>query len=65
MADCNPWSETPTYSVYVPPDQTSLKNRIHFLIGSVKKKSQEINNLMFEIEQCNKQLNDIEKSGKS
>lgn len=56
MADSNPWSETPSHSVYIPSDTSSLKNRVNFLMSMVKKKAQEINNLMFEIETCNKEL---------
>ena len=56
MADANPWSETPTYNVYVPTDKTSLENRIKFLIDVTRKKSREISDIMYEIESCNKKL---------
>jgi len=56
MADSNPWSETPSYQVYAPPDKESLENRINFLLGIVKKKSKEINDTIYEIESCNQTL---------
>ena len=59
MADSNPWSETPSYQIYVPPDKKSLQNRINFLIGNVKKKSKEINDIMVEIDSCNEELHKI------
>jgi len=62
MADSNPWSETPTYNVYVPSNKTSLEHRINFLIGNVKKKAKEINDLMYEIEQCDKELKKVDRN---
>jgi len=56
MADSNPWSETPSYSVYVPPDEKTLNNRMNFLIDKVRVKSQEISNLMYEIDKCKEAL---------
>ena len=59
MADSNPWSEIPTYSVYVPPDEKTLNFRMNFLIDKVRGKSQEINNLMYEIDKCKEALQKI------
>ena len=56
MASSNPWCETPTHDIYVPPDTKSLNNRINFLIGTVKKKAQEINNTIYEIEKIHQEL---------
>ena len=58
MADSCPWSETPSAS-YIPSDIETLKNRINFLFITIRKKSKEINDITYELEECQKELQRI------